>query len=163
MSDTMQTDPRTILPEVIPNELKARPQWVNWRLEKRGEEWTKVPYDPKTECRASSTNPLTWASFEEAFEALDASGYDGVGFVFCTGDPYVGIDLDGCRDPETGQLQAWAEKAVRNLDGYAEVSPSDTGVHVIVRGEVPRGSASRRGPVEVYDSKRFFTMTGRAL
>lgn len=146
--------------EGVPVEMKTFRSWVVWRFEKRGEKSTKVPYDPATGRRASSTDMRTWRSFDEAVQAFEAGRYDGVGFVFSTGDPFAGIDLDGCRDPETGAIEAWAEKIVERLDGYAEVSPSGTGVHVVVRG---KASNKRRGPLEMYSSERFFTVTGEVL
>src|SRR3712207_2693571 len=69
-----------VRPESIPGELKSRPQWVSWRREKRGEIWTKVPFDPKTGRRASITDLLTWGTFHEACVALETGGYDGLGF-----------------------------------------------------------------------------------
>jgi putative DNA primase/helicase len=83
-----------------------------------------------------------------------------VGFVFSPGDPYEGVDLDDCRDPESAALEAWANELVATLEGYAEVSPSGTGVHVIVRGAAPN---RQDGKVEAYSSGRYFTVTGRAI
>ncbi len=65
--------------------------------------------------------------------------------------PYSVIDLDSCRDPETGHIEAWAMKIVELLDSYTEVSPSGRGLHVWVRGKVPgdrrcRGKLDRRAP-----------------
>lgn len=142
----------------IPAELKARPQWVVWRLEVRAGEPTKVPYTPGTGRRASATDLMTWGTFEEALEVLER--YDGVGFVFCSGDPYTGIDLDKVRNPETGELEEWAQEIVDAVAAYAEVSVSGRGVHIIVKGELPN---SKRGSVECYSQKRFFCMTGRLL
>jgi putative DNA primase/helicase len=147
-------------PDGIPEELKARPQWVAWRLEKRDADFTKVPYTPSTGRKASSRDLLTWRPFEEALAAYRQGDCHGIGFMFSSADPYCGVDLDGCRNPTTGELAAWAEKIVDVLDGYAEVSPSGRGVHVVVRGKTP---SRRRGAIEIYSSERFFTMTGQAL
>ena len=87
---------------------------------------------------------------------------DGVGFVFSTHDPYSGIDLDGCRDPETGEIEPWAEEWIRRCDSYTEVSPSGAGVHIIVRAKLPPGRR-RRGGIEVYEEGRYFTVTGDRL
>ena len=83
-----------------------------------------------------------------------------MGFVFSSGDPFAGIDLDDCRDPETGKLDAWAEEAVELFGGYAEVSQSGAGVHIIVRGKAPN---KKRGNAEACSSERFFAMTGRVI
>jgi putative DNA primase/helicase len=144
----------------IPEELRRRHQWVAWKLEERGGKPTKVPYIAGGVGKASSTDLTTWRTFEEAVEDVKKGRRDGVGFVFSSGDPFAGVDLDDCRDPETGELEEWAAKIVKHLDGYAEASPSGTGVHVIIRGKAPN---RKRGKVEAYSSERFFTMTGRVL
>jgi putative DNA primase/helicase len=151
--------------ENIPERLTERPQWVCWRLEERGYRMTKVPYTPGTLRRASSTDLMTWRTFEEARAAYERSEppYSGVGFVFCSGDPFVGIDLDDCRNPESGEISSWAEKIISSVrEGYVEISPSGTGIHVIVGGTV-RGGGMRKGKVEMYGRGRFFTITGRIL
>jgi len=146
--------------ENVPEELRQRPQWVVWKLvpgEKRDD---KVPYIAGGVGKASTTDLLTWRPFEEAVQALETGRYDGVGFVFSSGDPFAGVDLDNCRSPETGELEEWAEKIVEDFGGYAEVSQSGTGAHIIVKGKAPN---KKRGKVEAYSSERFFAMTGRVL
>ncbi len=144
----------------IPEELRRRPQWVVWKLEERDGDLTKVPYIAGGVGKAKSTDLTTWRTFEEAVQALETGRYNGVGFVFCSGDPFAGIDLDKCRNPETGGLEEWAAEIVEAFDGYAEASPSGTGVHIVVRGKAPN---KKRGRVEAYSSERFFTMTGRVI
>ena len=144
--------------ENIPRELKARPQWVVWKAV--GDKPEKVPYSARTGRKASSTDLLTWSSFEEAREAMKTGEYSGLGFVFSSGDPYTGLDLDDCVEPQTGHVAAWAMEIVEQLDSYAELSASGTGVHVIVEGDVPN---RRKGKVEIYSSKRFFTITGHLI
>jgi len=151
--------------ENISERLTERPQWVDWRLEERGDKTTKVPYTPGTLRRASSTDLMTWRTFSEALAAYEAGEppYDGIGFVFCSADPFVGIDLDGCRDRETGAVEGWAQELISSVrEGYIEISPSGTGIHVIVEGTV-RGGGMRKGKVEMYGRDRFFTITGRIL
>jgi putative DNA primase/helicase len=142
----------TELLENIPEELRLRPQWVMHK--------DKVPYIAGGVGKASSTDSLTWRSFEEAAKALESGRYDGIGFVFSSGDPFAGVDLDNCRDPESGELKEWAAKTVEDFGGYAEVSQSGTGVHIIVRGKAPN---RKRGRVEAYSSERYFAITGRVL
>ena len=151
--------------ENIPERLTERPQWVNWRLEERGGKATKVPYTPGTLRRASSTDLMTWRTFSEALAAYEAGEppYDGIGFMFCSADPFAGIDLDKCRNPETGKVAEWARKIIFSVKaGYVEASPSGTGVHIIVEGKV-RGGGMRKDKVEMYGRDRFFTVTGRGL
>jgi putative DNA primase/helicase len=151
--------------ENIPYQLTERPQWVCWRLEMRDGKPTKVPYTPGTERRASSTELMTWSTFEQALAAYEVGEppYDGIGFVFCNADPFVGIDLDDCCDPESGEVAPWAQHIIdRVQEGYVEISPSGEGVHIIVEGSV-RDGGMRKGKVEMYGRGRFFTITGRSL
>ncbi len=148
--------------ENIPQRFTERPQWVNWRSEERDGKYTKVPYTPGTLRRASSTDLMTWGTFDEAVNALESGKYSGIGFVFCSADPYVGIDLDGCRNPETGQIEEWARKIIDCFeDSYVEASPSGTGVHLITRGYLKVGVNTER--VEVYGQDRYFCFTGVVL
>lgn len=158
----------------IPGELRARPQWVVWRYEKRLKKhgtprYTKAPFDAKTGELASRSDPSTWCGWEQALARYRAGGYDGVGLMFADGGGLVGIDLDDCRDPDTGEIKPWGVALLRLLGGYAEVSPSGAGVKVWVRGRKPEwlGTRCRRqhhdGEVEIYDKARYFAVTGRKL
>jgi putative DNA primase/helicase len=144
-----------------PGELRTADQFVCWREEDRDGDITKVPYSVHGG-RASSTNPETWAPFEAATAYADEHSMAGVGFVFTEDDPYAGIDIDKCRDTETGDLEPWARKIVDALDSYTEVSPSGTGLHIFVKATLP-GLNNRKGPLEMYESGRYFTLTGEHL
>jgi putative DNA primase/helicase len=160
--------------ENIPESLAERPQWVCWRYEVRDDKPTKVPYTPGTLRRASSTDLMTWKPFPEALTAYERSEppYDGLGFTFSSADPFVGIDIDDCRDPESGEISEWAQKILdRVQEGYIEASPSGRGVHIIVEGVVRDGRSRKKvllgekvvGEIEMYGRGRFFTVTGETL
>lgn len=161
------TDPRVtgVLVENIPDELRRRPQWVVWKYEKRGDDYTKVLYIAGGVGRAKSTDLMTWRTLEEAVQALRASScrYDGIGFVFCSADPFVGVDLDDCRNPETGEIAGWAQKIIDSFGDVVllEASPSGCGVHLITKGTCKDGINTKS--VEVYGQDRFFTVTGGVL
>ena len=140
----------------IPEDLRRLRQWVNWRNVKRKGKPTKVPMQPGG-VPASTTDPKTWNTFERVAPLNRL--FNGIGFVFTMEAGYVGIDLDKCRNPKTGVTEEWALTFIEELDSYTEISPSGTGWHVIVKGSLP-GDGKKRGPVEMYDSKRFFCMTG---
>ena len=56
-------------------------------------------------------------------------------------------------------------EAVRGL-AYVEKSPSGTGIHVILRGDCGKARKLALGPhagIEVYQTGRYFTMTGDVL
>jgi len=146
----------------LPAELRNCEQWVDWKKEARGDKQTKVPYNPRTGERAATNDPRTWAPFDVALQALKTGAYGGIGFVFTNNDPYVGVDLDKCRDPESGSIAPWARGIVDRLDSFTEPSPSGTGLHIITRGSLPSGGR-RKGLVEMYESGRYFTMTGDVL
>jgi hypothetical protein len=137
-------------------------QWVCWRSEERDGKLTKIPYSPHTSVRASSTDPETWADYSGAVKACKEHGYGGIGFVFTPEDDLCGVDLDGCLNPETGEIERWAQEIIHELDSYSEISPSGTGVHVLVRGTLLPGR-NRKGRFEAYDRGRYFTVTGRHL
>lgn len=153
-------------PVGVPGELTCLPQWVGWRLEwregEKGEpgKWTKVPKNPRTGRNASPTNPNDWGTLAEVVAGIIRFGFDGGGFVFTAGDPYAGIDVDKCRDPETGKFDALGGAIGRRFASYSEPSPSGTGMHVIVKAVVPPGG-NRTGRVEAYDRDRYFAFTGQ--
>ena len=149
-------------------ELATFPHWVCWRYEQGASDPKprKVPKQAGIGWNASSTDPSTWASFDVALKFAEREGL-GLGFVFHLRlNPFAGIDLDGARDPETGLLSPWAESIVAACGSYAEVSPSGTGVKVVMRGKPRRdGRKAFTGDtaIEVYGTSRFFTLTGVAL
>ncbi len=159
---TASTPMKPPIIENIPEQLTERPQWVCWRvLEREGKKPTKVPFIPGTERRASTTDLMTWLTFEEALAAYEAGEppYDGIGFVFCSADPFVGIDLDDCRDPGTGRVEPWAQNIIDSVaEGYVEASPSGTGIHIIACGVLKEGVKTKS--IEVYGQDRFFTISG---
>jgi putative DNA primase/helicase len=148
----------------IPGELKARSQWVVWRYEDHGKpKLAKVLYNPGTRHKGKSNDRTTWSSFAHAVAVFQRGGFHGIGFVFSADDPYLGVDLDGCRDPATGVIAGWALDVMRRFPGwYWEISPSGTGVHGIGRGRLP-ASGRRKGKIEVYASLHFFTVTGNHI
>jgi primase-polymerase (primpol)-like protein len=145
----------------IPKELKDVPNWVGWIGVNRAGKMTKIPVTPETGEKASSTNPETWSTFAQAWLSYRKAkfGIMGIGYVFSTDDPFVGVDLDGCIDYENRRVKTWARDIVSELGSYTEFSPSRTGLHVICKGEIP-GDRRRNGPIEMYSDKRFFTITG---
>jgi primase-polymerase (primpol)-like protein len=153
---------RILRPDVagIPIELRRLPNWVCWRLEEIGGDSKKIPYCASSGRRASSTDPATWSNFGSAWRAYEADVFNGLGFVFAEGGGLVGIDLDHCIDNDA--IAADAQAVIDDLNSYAEVSVSGTGVHIIARGTLPGGKGRRRGSIEMYAQGRYFTITGRA-
>ncbi len=142
-------------------------QWVAFRLEERNGKISKVPVNPKTGRYAMTNNPATWGTLEEAQQAIQKFGTDGVGFVFDNG--YFGIDLDDVIDPQRGTIKAWAQEIIDAMGSYTEISPSGRGVHIIAKGN-PVFDRNKNAGIEMYaptrdaDGKirmgRYFTVTG---
>jgi putative DNA primase/helicase len=168
-------EPTDAAPE-LPAELTAVPQWVLWRREDRHGRPTKVPYAAATGRRADVTDPAAWSTFATAAAALTAgrTRYAGLGFAFATSGPFFGIDLDDAITP-AGLLLPWATATLARLDTYAETSPSGRGLKLVCRGRLRPGpdgrtrhkwvgiAPDRTGSVELYDGRRFFTLTGRTV
>jgi putative DNA primase/helicase len=148
----------------VPAEIRGERRWVCWRAETRNGRRTKVPFradDPSE--KASSTDPETWASFDDALATAAVGEADGVGFVL--GDGWIGFDLDRVlaadgRSLAPGFPLADAFTWIASFNSYCERSPSATGLHIIGRGALPEWAGNRKGPIEVYDAGRYFTVTG---
>jgi hypothetical protein len=157
-----------ILVANIPERLRKLRRWVVWKWCRRKKKWDKPPRQPKGEL-ASVDDPSTWCTFDEAMAARETGKFDGIGFVLGYVEEedvtYTGVDLDGCRDPQTGQLQEWAVSHLQRLDTYAEVSPSAEGAKALAIGTLPgpdRNDSDRSG-LEMYSGGRYFTITGHKL
>ena len=146
----------------IPAELKALSQWVCWKLvhNPKKPKPDKLPVDLRTGNLASVIDANTWTDFAVAVQHLKANGCTGIGFVLTADDPYCVIDLDGCRNPETGEIAPWAQAIITRFNTRTEISPSGTGVHLILKGNLP-GPRCRTGSIEMYDHARYITMTAR--
>lgn len=158
----------------IPAELQNLKQWVTWEYRYRPQQkkpWTKSPTqaaNPRFDAKANDAN--TWGDFGTASQAAKRLNPKvGIGFVFKSDDPYCGVDIDDCRNPDTGQLNELAREVLRRFRSYAEVSPSRTGLKIFVRGKPKFDSDTKTGRkneklgVEVYRHGRYFTMTGDVI
>ena len=145
----------------IPRELMTMNQWVCWRFETRDNKPTKIPINPHTGGNAMSNNSKTWGTFQQAISRMHQDSLPGIGFMF-SGNGIVGIDIDSCRDRETGELTAEATDIISTLNSYTEISQSGKGIHILCRGALPAG-ARRRGNVEMYEKERYFIMTGATI
>ncbi len=145
-------------PENIPAELKSRARWLLWRLENRAGKSTKTPY--QADGRPAKVNdPATWTTFDTALTVYRAGGFSGLGFALSDDDDLLGVDLDKCLNPDTGELEPEAAAIVAMLPTYCEVSPSGRGLRLFGFGKLPQGGR-RKGKVEMYSEGRYLTVTG---
>lgn len=158
-----------LCPDLIPEELKGIPRWVLWKFvpevddDDKTVDWDKPPVNPRTGGLASSTNPATWAPFAETLDAYLRGGWDGMGFVLHKGEQdLVAIDLDKCRDRETGTIEPWARQIIDRVQSYTEASPSGRGVRIFLKGKLP-ATGRKKGRYENYSTGRYVTVTGNHL
>jgi putative DNA primase/helicase len=146
----------------VPQELRQLQRWVGWRYEMRHGKRTKVPTCAHFNANARVDDPSTWATFRGACCAVSRFRLSGVALVLTKSDSLTVVDLDKCRDAMTGVIEPWALSIVLALCSYTEVSPSGSGLHIIVRGNLPEGRR-RIGKIEMYDNRRAMAMTGAHL
>lgn len=147
--------------DAIPVDLRNSNQWVAWSWRQRGGKRDKPPFRVSDGRLCNSGKPEDLTTFEQAIAAVEAGRFDGVGFRFTDLDPFAGVDLDDCRNPETGEIEQWAAIIISTLNGYTEISPSGRGVKIFCRGKLPRSGASEG--IEMYATGRYFTVTGLHL
>ena len=144
-------------------------RWVCWRWERGKNGWTKPPYIAAApDNHASTSDPQTWGSRATAVSAVLAGRMNGIGF--CLKDSDIGaIDLDRCRDPETKQIDGWAQEIIDTAPGaYVEITPSGQGLRIIglasgleVHRKFSVAGARESAAVEVHrKAVRFITISG---
>lgn len=147
----------------IPASLTSKPRWVCWRYvlksRKNGNaQWTKIPYQPNGR-EARTNDSKTWSDYETCQNAYLLGEFDGLGFVLS--DEVTGIDLDDCIDSVTGEMSVEAKEVLSRVEGYAEISPSGTGLKIFTISNL---DASHAAPgYEIYFGARYFTATGNRL
>ncbi len=161
----MQVKPTVlpVKPELIPQELKLIGRWLVWKLEESVKKdgklvWKKVPHRANGKL-AQVTNQKHWCSYVDAIDAYLMGGFDGIGLAFDGSDGIQGIDLDDC--VTDGQMNSTAVELLDRVDGYAETSPSGTGIKLFTRSNLAING--KKGDVEVYKEGRYFTVTGHQL
>jgi len=179
------------LPEQL-EEYRNRKIWVCYARVQVKDRITKPPVDPFTLRNAGSTNSNTWATFDEAVAQIGKTAtlwldnekknvqveVAGVGINLETTE-LLGLDIDHCieRDENRKVVETETLRKARNfwqrVDSYTEISPSGTGVHILVKAKntnpdlnkngLPKGLKDIVPGYELYDNGRYFTVTGNAL
>ncbi len=151
--------------ESIPNELKGLKQWVCWKGvpdENKLGKLKKIPINPYTLGQAQSNNPETWSDFETALKSSEK--VSGIGFMF-SNSPYFGIDIDNISEDiekyKNGEKDNILGEFIDSLQTYSEYSVSGNGIHLICKGNLPP-QGRRKLNVEMYESGRYFIMTGNS-
>jgi Protein of unknown function (DUF3987) len=170
---TVAVEPEFIDPlPKLPQQLKDKPNWVRWKIASVNGKLTKVPYRMDG-TKAASTRSEDWTDYKTVVTGATINEKGGIGRVVQKEERLVGIDLDGCRDPETGLLAQWAEDLSECVNSYCEVTPSQTGIRIWVRGTLPEGDRvfnldpavgfGSKVKIEIFTDARYFTVTGQSI
>ncbi|OYR81696.1 hypothetical protein DJ71_13070 [Halorubrum sp. E3] len=174
-------DPEAVLDvelDVYPTDLLDVERWLTWKPTDDGRKVPRAPYaNPDWPDKfVSAQDPDVWTSFETATDAIADRRDYGLAFNIpdvdeYPDDPFVLIDYDDARDPETGEVHPTVRDHIERAESYADVSTSGTGVHIFARGALPDGVKAIEAAlpavdgfddaeIEVYDSARYSAMTG---
>jgi hypothetical protein len=151
----------------LPPHLSPMKDYRNWVLWGYDENDKKVPEQVHRNRRASTTDPDTWADYEDARDVYNDGFGDGLGFVL-KGTPIVGLDFDDVE--KDGESDPVAQRLIDRLPPtYFERTPSGFGWRGLGLGDGdPVHTIARRfpggGKLEVYfDTARYITVSGDVL
>lgn len=149
----------------IPDEMKARPNWVvvkTWWNADKGK-YNKRPVNCNSDKGeyAESDNPETWTTFDNALKYLKEKGGTTIAYALDGKDNVSCIDLDHCYD-ENGQPSALAKEVLSKCGKtYVEKSVSGNGLHIFGKTSgMDIRTFSKDGDLEFYQKEHFIAMTG---
>lgn len=149
--------------ENVPDEMKAKPNWVIVRTKPNEEKGRldKFLIDVHTGKMAKSDDPTTWATFDEAREYAKYHGGVALAYALDGKDGIACIDLDGCME-ENGDFSEFANKVFHATNGmYCEKSVSGNGLHFFGKTQgMDVRTFSTEGEMEFYRGAHFIAMTG---
>lgn len=144
----------------LPQELFELNQWLCTKKDQ-----PKKPVSPVSGRSNDWNQRGSWTSYKEALEYKTNHGFEGLGFVFTSDDPYLVLDLDDAL--VDGKMRTWARDIVEGLNTYTERSMSGEGLHCIVKLAKPPKKLRTKyqmpggGHVEAYYENRFVVLTGK--
>lgn len=150
----------------VPDELKNQP-WAVWIAEPRmgkPDKFNKAPRNPVTGAKVGADKPELFGTFEQAKSAYATGKFSGVG-VLLNGNGVIGVDIDDAENTFRAmpEVKRWVATAIEH-GVYCEKSPSNTGLRLFMYGStLPVGKMRKHGKLEIYDDKRFLTVTGHVV
>lgn len=172
----------------VPEEMRQYPNWcvfkTRWNDEKG--KYDKQIFSPVLGLNeggkiqwASIDKPETWATFDVAMKFAEENDCAGLVFALDGKSGISCIDLDKAivkdgklndkpTDRAEGEMSELATRLSGELaDTYIETSASGNGIHIFVKDDLlAKGKYKNRaetpdGEIEVYDDRRFMSMTGK--
>ena len=167
---------------LIPIKLRKENRFCLWKYERLSSSTTKFlkkPYgiNSVNQIIPSLQNKQYWFNLDKLQElSFEIQQKYGLGIILNDG-PYVVIDLDNCISIKNNQfiLLEEAKQIIQFFPkAYCEISPSNTGVHIIFRGTwITNCNKSKRyiseslkqGTIEIYSGYdcRYITLTGNSI
>ncbi len=142
----------------FPIELRKPMRWgiahITWNRDKG--KYEKIPFQADGTTPAKTNDPRTWTHF------FNVKNAEYLAFFF--NNDYTGMDFD--KVIHDGKIEGWVlEEFIEPIQSYTEISVSGTGIHILVKGPKPQGLGSKillknGHSIEMYDSGRFFLLTG---
>ena len=149
----------------VPDEMKARPNWVvvkTWWNAEKGK-YNKRPVNCNSDKGeyAESDNPETWTTFDKALEYVREHGGTTIAYALDGKDNVSCVDIDRCFN-ENGELFETAKEALKRSSAtYAEKSVSGNGLHIFGKTDgMDLRTFSKDGDLEFYQKEQFIAMTG---
>lgn len=164
--------------DTYPTDLRTAERWLTWKETADGRKVPRAPYlhTGRPELYVDAQDPAVWTAFGTARDwAAKLAGFE-LAFTIRDRETHPDedlllVDYDTVRNPETGTVHPTVRDHLVQADSYADVSPSQTGIHILCRGALPEDIKSINdalppagdfpdADIEVYDSARFVAMTG---
>lgn len=147
----------------VPEEMKARPNWVAVRTQQSEDRLRKYLIDCHTGKFAESDNPETWTDFDSACKYAKENGCETLAYALDGKDGICCIDLDHCIN-DNGDMTPIANVVKGYRGSYSERSVSGKGLHYFGKTKgLDVRTFSKDGDLEFYQKSHFITMTGDML
>ena len=138
----------------IPEEMKKLKRFVGWREENLNGKVAKLPFSLIDEKSNGWNIPERWINFNDAKTKNKI-----LGFVLVEEDKVVCIDLDHAIQDE--KLSPMAKEIIEKFIGtYMELSQSGKGIHIFVKGTIPKNLNLSSQGIELYKNNRYIALTG---
>lgn len=130
-TDFQEDEPNRFSRKTIPPSVQRYDQWVTWGNMKTEK---KCPTQPVANSQAaSSTDPTTWGTLDEALAHVNLNEDRGLGFVLTEDDPYLAFDVD-CPDYSDGSLPDWLPPlGDLGCESWVYLTPSGAGWRVVIK------------------------------